>query len=449
MRAKSKLTADSVRRYDGRDNAGTTAVKWCIDPRGFGVRLNKDTGHKAWIVKFRNQPQTIGRVDVMPLDEARDLAKKILGELKKGIDRRVIAAAAMTFEQVLTDYCKVRTDAQMEDQLRQYSSALYQRTARTHLADWKDTPLKDITRAMVLEKYESILANVKVRETQAAKERGREPNPRKTGAGSANLVARIISLVWNHGVELELEGLPDRNPVHKLKRRRRKLMRRDDHVPLADLRKFHDAVKALGAGKVDHPERDAILLALYTGLRKGNVTRLRWDQIDWDNCTIRLTGDDMKSTRDFNLPLHDLAIDLLRTRDEHRAIPDSSYVFAKLGGGHITELARPLAATTEAAGIEHVSVHGLRRSYASIAYAAELTMEQVGMMLDHSKPNTITGKYVQGIEQKMAVWAAQVGAFLADKIGAGPGGNVKPFRRPKDTDPMPAVAGDLPAVMTA
>lgn len=64
------------------------AIFWDDEVPGFGVRLNPSG--KVWVVQYRaagkSRRTTIGRVDILPLDEARNEARKILARVQLGAD---------------------------------------------------------------------------------------------------------------------------------------------------------------------------------------------------------------------------------------------------------------------------------------------------------------------------------------------------------------------------
>src|SRR4051812_39121956 len=63
-------------------------IVWDDGLPGFGIRLNPT--NKVWVVQYRaagkSRRETIGRVDAIPLDEARKRAKASLAKVHLGAD---------------------------------------------------------------------------------------------------------------------------------------------------------------------------------------------------------------------------------------------------------------------------------------------------------------------------------------------------------------------------
>ncbi len=63
-------------------------IEWDEALPGFGVRINPT--NKVWVVQYRaagkSRRETIGRVDAIPLDVARETAKRTLARAQLGAD---------------------------------------------------------------------------------------------------------------------------------------------------------------------------------------------------------------------------------------------------------------------------------------------------------------------------------------------------------------------------
>jgi integrase len=68
--------------------------------------------------------------------------------------------------------------------------------------------------------------------------------------------------------------------------------------------------KALLEALPEH-QRDIVLFALATGLRQGNVVRLRWSQVDLERRTAWIAADEAKGGEDIHISLCDLAVEVL------------------------------------------------------------------------------------------------------------------------------------------
>jgi len=107
---------------------------------------------------------------------------------------------------------------------------------------------------------------------------GDPPKPR-LGATSARLVRKVLSMAMEEAVE---RGRLPRNPVRmtqppKPDRRRKKL-----GWTLEESRTFL-------AAAADHRLHAAFLLALVTGMRRGEILALRWEDINFEGRTLEVT----------------------------------------------------------------------------------------------------------------------------------------------------------------
>jgi integrase len=106
---------------------------------------------------------------------------------------------------------------------------------------------------------------------------------------------------------------------------------------------------------------EKIILAVHTGLRRGSLFTLRWDQIDFLNAVVRIPR--TKSGRPHAVPLSATALLTLQQLHARRA-PDATYVFAHQWGRHdgqpVASTKNGFATALEVAGITDFTWHDLR-----------------------------------------------------------------------------------------
>jgi integrase len=144
--------------------------------------------------------------------------------------------------------------------------------------------------------------------------------------------------------------------------------------------------KLLAAIDQDHNVQAANLmrLALCTGMRKGEMLRLQWDDIDSDRSFIHLR--DPKGGKDQTIPLNQTARQLL---EGHPRDNDSPFVFPGRGGKQRTEIRRPIERIRKAAGLppDFRPLHGLRHTYASmLASSGQVDLYTLQKLLTHKTP---------------------------------------------------------------
>ncbi len=129
--------------------------------------------------------------------------------------------------------------------------------------------------------------------------------------------------------------------------------------------------------------RPIILTALYTGLRRGRVLSLKWDQIDWDNNQIIYMG---KDGNPHSVPMVEPLKQML-----HELPQDYEYVFT-YKGHRIRDIKKGWANAFERAGIPYRSFHTLRHTTATWLLRDTGNLRVVQTVLGHSNIN-VTTKY--------------------------------------------------------
>ena len=121
------------------------------------------------------------------------------------------------------------------------------------------------------------------------------------------------------------------------------------------------------------PYADMAMFAVSTGLRRGNVFGMRWDQVNLARRTVRFPELVMKNGQPFSMPLNETAIAMIQKQfGKHE-----EYVFCRPDGEKLSDIPSKLWAKALAkAGLEDVRWHDLRHTWASL-------MRQAGVGLDN------------------------------------------------------------------
>jgi integrase len=130
-------------------------------------------------------------------------------------------------------------------------------------------------------------------------------------------------------------------------------------------------------------------LALFTGLRRGEMFKLKWEDIDFERGFIHIR--DPKGGPDEKVPLNDAA----RALFESHPKSDSPFVFPGRGGRQRTDMNKQLSRIKERAGIpkDFRALHGLRHVYASmLASSGKVDMYTLQKLLTHKSPQ-MTQRY--------------------------------------------------------
>jgi integrase len=124
-------------------------------------------------------------------------------------------------------------------------------------------------------------------------------------------------------------------------------------------------------------------LALLTGMRRGEMFKLKWSDIDFDKGFINLI--DPKGGPDQKIPLNDEARGLLQSHPRTKSL----FVFPGRGGRKRTDIKHQVNKIKEDAGLpkDFRALHGLRHVYASmLASSGEVDMFTLQKLLTHKSP---------------------------------------------------------------
>lgn len=121
--------------------------------------------------------------------------------------------------------------------------------------------------------------------------------------------------------------------------------------------------KALKEEK-DQDFADYVRLLLYTGARRGNVLRMRWDEVSLGGALWTVSGEKMKNGDPLTIPLPQQAVDVLRRRAE--TANGNEWVFpGGTSAGHAGPFRAQWARFVNKAKVPDLHIHDLRRSLGS------------------------------------------------------------------------------------
>jgi integrase len=188
----------------------------------------------------------------------------------------------------------------------------------------------------------------------------------------------------------------------------------DDCLQREQLALWFQAVRNLG-----NPVQSAYLQSLLlTGARREEMAGLTWDAVDFQWRSLRI-GDKVDGER--IIPLTPYLASLLKALP-HRASDDGKpvpWVFSSptSSTGHLAE---PRAAHTRAlaaAGLPHISLHGLRRSFGTLAEWVEAPVGIVAQIQGH-KPSAIAEKhYRRRPLDLLRMWHDRIETWMLEQAG--------------------------------
>ncbi len=133
-----------------------------------------------------------------------------------------------------------------------------------------------------------------------------------------------------------------------------------------------------------HPQAPAMMkLVLFTGIRRGELFKLEWRDIDFERGFIFIR--DPKGGPEQKIPLNDAARKLLESHPRS----DSPFVFPGRGGEKITNISYQVNRIKKDAGLpdNFRPLHELRHVYASmLASSGEVDLYALQKLLTHKSP---------------------------------------------------------------
>lgn len=169
----------------------------------------------------------------------------------------------------------------------------------------------------------------------------------ETTASNANHYLAFVRTLFNKSVEWGLATRQIKVKSYKVKSQRVRFLSEDEIARLM--------------AELPHHLRVMVEFSLLTGLRRSNVTGLRWDRIDMKRKIAWVDGSDYKSGKNHAIPLGDRCVDLLLGElGKHQ-----TYVFTYKGQKIADPNNTAWQSALKRAGISDFRWHDLRHTFAS------------------------------------------------------------------------------------
>jgi integrase len=352
------LTQRSVEKLEYQGPAPRRDVRWDTVLPGFGVRVYA-SGRKVWVISYRaggvKRLMSLGTVATMPLEEARKRARKQLVGVADGKDPLAEAQRAACGEtlaafcqEFLEKYSKIRKKTWKDDA---------RMIARQIAPRWGTRKLEALPRADVVQAHRQIGV---------------------THPYAANRLVELISRIYEIARDWGVIGETYPNPARRIKPFPE--VKRDRFVTTEEMPRLAAAIDA----EINPFVRAAFWLYLLTGLRKRELLRSRWQDIDLVARVWRIP--ETKSGRIHYLPIHDKVIAVLSSLPRCEGNP---HVLPGLRAGQPLENVKgPWERIRHRAGLPDVRVHDLRRTAGSLMAQQGVPLHLIGRILNHKDPST-------------------------------------------------------------
>lgn len=151
---------------------------------------------------------------------------------------------------------------------------------------------------------------------------------------------------------------------------------------------------------------------LLTGARREELAALRWKDVDFKWGAIWLKDKVREEGR--KIPLAPYLAGLLKSLPRRNQWVFSSPTAAD---GRIQEPRIPHNRALEFAGLPHVSLHGLRRTFASLAEWCEMPTGVVAQIMGHAPNATAERHYINRPLDLLAVWHRKYESWILEQAG--------------------------------
>jgi integrase len=344
---------------------------WDTELAGFGLRVTRAS--KTYIVEKRVNRRTvrarIGRHNQIPTDRARKMAQKLIYEMTDGKDvnarKKAIQGESITLQQAYDEFLEKRD-------LKERTIWDYQRAMDISFKSWKRKRIIDVTREMVSRHYTKLGNQI--------------------GKAQANQSMRFLRSLINFAAGQYENGdgkpLIKDNPVSIITQTKTwyRVERRQTIIKNHDLASWFESVDSLNGDLV----KDYLKVLLFTGLRRQEAMKLRWDQVDLKAKTLIIT--DTKNRSPLTLPFGPFILKLLKDRKQDAT--DSPFVFPGTGKtGHLVESKYQTAQVTKESGIKFC-LHDLRRVFINTAESLDISSYAVKQLVNHSIGGDVTAGYM-------------------------------------------------------
>jgi integrase len=389
----SKLTK---RLIDALKPEDADYFEWDDELRGFGLRVSPK-GAKTFLVQYRAGGRTrrvkIGRYGTLTAEEARILARELLGDVAKG-ENPAEDISSHRKAPTLKDVCERFLRDHVGVRLKPITARDYKATInKIIIPELGSRKIVDIARPDIADLHHRYRAR----------------------PYQANRIVSVLSKLFNL---TEIWGLrPDgSNPCRHVNKfpegKRERFLSSDEIKRLGEVLSEAEALYAAGRPGGETPYVVAAFrLLMLTGCRLSEIQFLQWGFITATHIAL---PDSKTGAR--KVPLPPAAIEVLKTIPR---IDGNRYVIAgTVPGESMKDLEKPWRRIRAKAGLEDVRIHDLRHTYASNAVMSGLSIPMVGKILGHSQIQT-TMRYAHFADEPVREAADKVSQQLGALLGTG------------------------------
>lgn len=362
---------------------------------GFELRV-RPTGAKIWYYRYRandgrQRRLVLGRFPGIGAAEARNRAVAAAGDVARGVDllarkKQIRVESVRASQSTLQSFLDKKYEPWAKTHLKTATFQL--KRIRVDFKSWLDKPISELT-ADVVDDWR--------RRTRA------------TGKESVTINRELQRLHAAIGKAVEWKII-ERHPFTGIKplrydrtgivrylseeeevRLRKALLDREEKLR-QERKDFNLWLRV--RGRPEFPERTEkycdhlqplVLLALNTGLRRGELFALLWKDVDLKAKWLKVTGAHAKNGQTRRIPLNIEAVEVLSTWQSIASeAGDVPQVFPGVGGEKLTTINTSWRTLRKAAGLADFRFHDLRHHFASRLVQSGIDLNTVRELLGHA-----------------------------------------------------------------
>ncbi len=353
-----KLTKRSIDGFTYQGTNGKRDIRWDDRLPGFGVRIYPN-GKKSFVLSYRvngrKRLMALGAYGVLTLDQACNRARRHLSHIIEGHDP-----------------LEERKQALRSKAVRELAVAYLERHAKVHKKSWKDDERR-IDKYILPAWANARASNIKRADVAALHAKIGRKHPYEANR-VVELLSKMFALARRWGF-VDEDAINPAGDIDKFKEHRR-----DRWVTPEELPRLIQAINQ----ESDLYARAALWLYLLTGVRKAELLRARWDDIDWARKELKLP--DTKAGRVHYVPLSGPALAILRNLPR---MEDNPHIFAgRRDRQHLINIDKPWRRVRQSARLPDVRLHDLRRTVGSWLAQAGHSLHLIGKVLNHADAST-------------------------------------------------------------
>lgn len=364
---KRRLTERRIESLSFDPSGSTRQFGWDTDVPGFGVRLYQ-SGRKCYVLQYwltgRRRLMQLGEAGVMPLEQARELARAARAKVNQDIDPLM-----------------ERTTARQERAEAGTLSELIDAFLLENEGRWSDAHARETRRRLTGPVRQAIGSLPPTQVGRADINRLHAVITKRGAPVEANRIKTLLHAMFEWAADFGYVPEDHPNPA---KGRRRSSGRNPERTRERVLER-EEATELLKAADETGNIQDGVILRLFllTALRRSELLQRHWSDVSFEDCTLTIPK--TKNGTSHTVPLSDRAIQLFRSLP-HPIDPNAPIFPAFKGSSKegIVDWKRPWQRIRKAAGVKDIKVHDLRRTTASWLGRSGVTEVTIAGLLNHT-----------------------------------------------------------------